>query len=897
MTLFTGARLGPYEILAPLGAGGMGEVYKARDIRLDRVVAIKVLPEDVAADPGRLRRFEQEARAASALNHPNILTVLDVGSDNSIPYIVTELVGGRTLFEVAARGALPVKTILDIATQIADGLACAHEARIVHRDLKPSNIMWTDDGLVKILDFGLAKTSTRAPRLDADSASVTASDSATGEGTLLGTTDYMSPEQASGSEVDFRSDQFALGTILYELETGERPFRRSSTVETLVAIIRDDPIPLESLRPDLPVPLRWITERCLAKRPRDRFASTLDLAQDFAVLRSHLAEVTASGRVREREAKPRSGLRWGALLATTAAAAAIAVFVIVTYRRREDPSVATPSRLSLLPASGTTLTFQGSVSAPVALSPSSKRVVFGARDPAGRDLLWVRSLDALTPVPISGTEGGSYPFWSPDERYIGFFAGGRLRKVPLSGGPPETLCDARDGRGGAWSSAGTILFAPDSAGPIFEVRDTGGEITPVTSEKGDKESFSHRWPSFLPDGDHFFYLVHYLDAARSDGGIYVSSIRTPERRRLLPDISNAAYAKPGYILFVRDDVLMAAPLDPAKLRLTGHPFSLGERVTFHPYRWDGAFSVSGDGVLAYQGSASAEAAQLTWFDRAGKRIETIGEPGDYGGIRLSPDGSLCAAEVRDPGTGKIDIWIFDLARKVASRLTTASTSISPVWSPDGAKVAFSSNRSGHWDLYAMSVADPAAPPEVIFESTAAKTPTDWTREGSMLFNTDATVPANRWEVWILSASRTPIALLKSPFDERDACLSPDGKLLAHVSNESGSEEVYVQTYPRSGWRRRVSTNGGRHPLWRPTGAELFYVGADQKLFAADFRPQAKPQVGLARALMDAPMPPSAADIPLYGVSRDGARLLIVSGRGTSGGSLTLVFDWTTALKK
>jgi serine/threonine protein kinase len=876
----------------------MGEVYKARDVRLDRFVAIKVLPADVAAEPGRLRRFEQEARAASALNHPNILTVLDVGSENSISFIATELVVGKTLRELILQHPLPVRLVLDVAIQIAEGLSSAHEAGIVHRDMKPSNVMWTDDRLVKIVDFGLAKVS-RAPRLEADSGSVTASDQATGEGALLGTTDYMSPEQATGAEVDFRSDQFALGTIVYELATGVRPFRRGSTFETLLAIVREEPVPLESLRPDLPAPLRWITARCLAKQPRDRFAATRDLARDLAMLRDHLSEITSPARVSGGADVPRSGgPSRGLALALTAVAVAATIVYAVFLRRPPEISrtPSTPLHLSLLPAPGTTLNFQGSISAPVALSPSGKRLTFGARDSAGRDLLWVRALNAPNLIPLPGTEGASYPFWSPDERFIGFFAEGRLRKIPAGGGLSETVCDARDGRGGAWTPRGTILFAPDSVGAILEVRDVGGEPRPVTAESLDKKSFSHRWPALLPDGEHFLYLVHYSEPGSRDGGLFVGSLRTSERRRLLPDITNAAYADPGQLLFVRDDVLMAAPFDPHTLRLTGSPVSVGERVTSHPYRWDAAFSAAA-GMLAYQEKGGSAQAQLTWYDRSGRRREAIGPPGDFGGIRLSPDGSLCAAELRDPLTGTLDLWIFDLVRGVSSRLTTGSMCVSPVWSPDGSRVAFSSNRSGNWDIYQKPVGDPAARDELMYESAGDKTPTDWLRDGTIVFNNAPAGPTHRWEIWLLAIPRVASAFLQTRYDERDACLSPDGKLIAYVSSESGAKEVYVQTYPRADWRRRVSTTGGVHPLWRSSGTELFFLGADQKLFATTVNAGPKADVPLATPLMEAPVPPSATDIPLYAVSQDGKRVLIGSAGATSATPLTVVLDWTATLKK
>jgi eukaryotic-like serine/threonine-protein kinase len=894
VTLSAGTRLGPYEILSPLGAGGMGEVYKSRDIRLDRFVALKVLPAEVASDPDRLRRFEQEARAASALNHPNILSVYDVGSRDTISYIVTELVEGKTLRDVLLSGPLPLKKLLDLAVQIAEGLASAHEAGIVHRDLKPANIMISKDGFAKILDFGLARIPAAPGGLgpDADTEASTETASETGPGAIVGTVSYMSPEQASGKRIDFRSDQFSFGSVLYEMATGRRAFPHGNNIDALSAILHNDPEP----RPGVLPPLRWIIERCLCKAPADRYLSTGDLARDLRSLRDHVDEITG-------ERRPDTAAAPGRRRRLARAAAAVATLVLTgllalsVYQGKSGSSSKRLLRVSVMPPPGSVLNVNGSSPAPVAVSPDGRRLVFGSRDASGVDLLWSRSIDSHTAEALAGTEGATYPFWSPDGRFIAFFAKGKLKRIPASGGSAQTVCEARDGRGGSWSPDGAILFAPDSAGPIYEVSDSGGDPRPVTAEALPRTEFSHRWPSLLPDGSHFLYLVRYPGRISTSEGIYVGSRRSTERRLLLHDISNAAYSAPGFLLFVREGILMGAAFDADRLRLTGGPLPLGEQIGYHTYRWNGAFSVSATGVLAYQGG-DIETARLAWFERTSRRSDPVGAVGDYGGIRLSPDGRYCAAELRDPATGAIDIWVYEFARGVANRLTSGSTCVSPVWSPDGRRIVYSSNRSGHWDLYQKSPAS-ASVEEMLYETQTDKTPTHWSDDGKLvLFNNAGTALKHRWEIWQLSASsHTATPYLRTAFDERDGTLSPDGRFLAYVADESGRQEVYVQSFPDGSEKRRVSTSGGWQPLWRRDGSELYYVAPDNKLMAVKIRESPALEIGEPETLFEAPFHSSASEVPRYAPSADGQKFLLVT-ESPSGGRLspiTLVINWPMVL--
>lgn len=875
----------------------MGEVYRARDVRLGRTVAIKVLPADVSSDPERLRRFESEARAASALSHPNILAVYDVGAADSISYIAMECVEGKTLGELLLLGPLPVRKLLDIAVSIAEGLSSAHEAGIIHRDLKPSNVIVSKEGHVKVLDFGLAKLEPTASG-PADATETTEVFTPTEPGTVVGTAGYMSPEQAGGKPLDFRSDQFAFGSILYEMATGRRAFRGETPVDTLVAILRGEPEPIGKVNSAIPAPLRWIVERCLAKSPADRFASTRDLSRDLSSLRDHLSEIGAPSPGEGLRVGSPAGVRPWSWFLWWLIPLFLAVVLLATFWPRRPPS-APVMRLSVLPPPKASFNFATSAPAPAAISSDGREIVFGARDSSGQSLLWVRSLDGLTARPLAGTEGATYPFWSPDGRSIGYFANGKIKKIAASGGAPQTLCDASDGRGGSWSREGVILFAPEGLGRIYRVPETGGEPTAVTKLPPGVKGVTHRWPSFLPDGRHFLYLARDTTSPARKSEVRISSLDSRLSDFLLKGTSNAIYATSGHLLFVREGALLALPFDAKQLRSTGPPTTVVEEVEFHPYRWNGIFSVSETGVLVFQAGRLLDLSRLAWFDRSGKEIGQTGPLEEFAGLRLSPDGRLCAVEVRDSRAGTIDIWIADIARGILTRLTRGGgISDSPTWSPDGARLAFASNRTGEWKLYAVSAEGEGE--AVVLDHAGGLAPNDWSSDGKLLLlNASAPVSGAGWDLWTLKLpdGRTD-RLLREAFNETSGRFSPDGHWLAYASDESGPTEVYVRHLRGSGQKKRVSGGGGNQPVWRRDGRELFYLSADNRIMAVEVRPGASLEIGNPVPLFRVRVKASASDIPVFDASADGQRFVVNSLLEEEGRApLTAVLNWTQALKR
>jgi serine/threonine protein kinase len=613
-----GTRLGRYEIRSKLGAGGMGEVYRAHDERLNRDVAIKVLPAALSQDTDRLRRFEQEAQAAGALNHPNILAVYDVGMHDGSPYIVSELLEGEELREQLNDGPLPQRKALDYAQQIAQGLAAAHERGITHRDLKPENLFITTDGRVKILDFGLAKL--RPPRNESTSSEIDTRKQITDPGTVMGTVGYMSPEQVRGHEADHRLDIFSFGSILYEMLAGQRAFRRDTMAETMTAILKEEPPELSETNAKISLPLEKIVRRCLEKKPERRFHSTHDLA--FAI-ESLSGTATSSGQTltaltalstRSRITRHLPWIVAGVLFIALLGALP---FVISSLRRAP---VETPlTRVSVLPPEKSTL-------GTVTVSPDGRRLAFIATDATRKRLLWVRPLDSLAAQPLAGTDDAIYPFWSPDSRFIGFFAGGKLKKIEVTGGSPSTLCNAPNGRGGAWNRDDIIIFAPDNRGGLSRVSAAGGEPSPATTLDSSRQENTHRFPQFLPDGRHFLYFARSVQPENS--AIYVSSLDQPKAKRIISTDANVAYAPPGYLLFAREGTLMAQVFDAASLALTGVPFGVAEQVGHFRSNNEAYFSVSETGILVYQ-SGDAGKTQLVWFDRSGKQLGALGPPGDY----------------------------------------------------------------------------------------------------------------------------------------------------------------------------------------------------------------------------------------------------------------------------
>jgi len=892
--------LGPYRILSPLGAGGMGEVYRARDTRLDREVAIKVLPADFAKDADRLRRFEQEARATSSLNHPNILIVHDLGTHDGAPYIVSELLEGEELRAPLNHGALTLRKALDYAKQVASGLAAAHEKGIVHRDLKPENLFITTDGRVKILDFGLAKLKRQPMRAAVDSEAPTALPPQTDPGTVMGTVGYMAPEQVEGKEADHRADIFALGVILYEMLTGRRAFEGTSAVAVMSAILRDEPEELTAVNEKIPPQLERVVRRCLEKRPAQRFQSASDLGFALEALSTPsgsrletatvLPAVTGGPRVRRRE-------RWAWIIAAVSVVALLTAlpFAIAYFWR--DRAEVRAVRAFILPPEKSSFNFTGNNAGPVAVSPDGRRLAFVATTAEGKNLLWVRSLDALAAQALAGTEGASYPFWSPEGRFIGFFAQGKLKKIDAAGGPALTLCDAPQGRGGTWNRNEVIVFAPNNTGMLYRVSASGGAPSAVTQLDEARGEVSHRWPCFLPDGEHFLYLGGGLGLDEGEAAaIYVTSLESPGSKLLLQASSNVVYAL-EHLLFLREATLFAQPFDAKRLETVGDAFPIAEQVQDVSGFARGVFSVSEQGVLAYQTGSAMGNSQLTWFDRNGQPRGVLGDLGRYNNLQLSPDGKRAMVSITDPQTRRPDLWLIDVASGNRRRFTFDPAAERSVhWSPNGSRIVFNSNRKNHFDIY-QKAASGEGSEELLLESKLDKYPSSFSPDGRLLLYFMAD-PKTGLDLWVLplGGGRQPFPFLQTEFNESGGQLSPDGHWIAYQSDESRRNEIYVAPFPGPSGKRQVSTSGGSFAKWRGDGKELFYRAPNNKLMAAEINGQgATFEVGAVRPLFEIRRGGQGS---VYGVTADGQRFLVNTAvEQKSSAPITLVQNWTAGLKR
>ena len=871
----------------------MGEVYRARDTRLGREVAVKVISSAVAGNVEHLRRFEQEARSASALSDPHIVTVFDVGEQDGVHYFASELVEGGDLRARLEDGPLPVRKAIEIAEQIASGLASAHEKGITHRDLKPENILLTKSGVAKIADFGLAKLA-ETPGAEL-SQMPTADRIETTAGIVMGTVSYMSPEQASGRKVSFRSDQFSFGLILYEMLTGKLAFRKETKAETVASILRDEPPPIADSNPSVPNPLCWIVERCLAKDPEERYASTRDLAREFSGVRRHASETSAPGRPARAAAATarRNGIAWA-----LAGAAATAAVWFATARFRPPSEAPAGVRFQIEAPPKATFNVIGRDAGPLAVSPDGRQIAFVATSSEGQKQVYLRSLDALDARPLPGTDGASYPFWSPDSRAIGFFAGSKLRKVASSGGPVQSLCDAPLGRGGTWSRDGVIIFSPGAYDPLYRVSASGGTPVPVTGIVDPEHESSHRWPQFLPDGRHFLFLRFGTSYAptRQDSAICLGSLDSRTAKVIVPANSSFAYAPSGQILYVRDDTLVAAPFDAKRGQLTGPTIPIAQHVLLYRNTSSAAFSVSDNGVLAYQSGPIPPVSELDWFERGGKLLGSVGDPGDYEDPRLSPDGRRLATNRIDPASGASNIWIFDMAGGGGTRFTfSQSVNHYPVWSPDGSRMAFDTNRNGPADIFMKSL-EGSGEERSVLASDVSQSPTDWSPDGSTLVF-ERLDPRTKYDLWRLSlkAGATPEPIVRSDSSETDGRISPDGKWLAYASNESGTWEVYVTAFPGPGGRWQVSNGGGVQPVWSRTGKEIFFLAADRKLMAAPCVTGPTFEVGAPKALFQT-LARYTGNVA-YDVAPDGRFLVnTVVGAGAAP-PITVVTNWDAALKK
>jgi serine/threonine protein kinase len=855
----------------------MGEVYRARDPRLGREVAVKVLPASFSSDPDRMRRFEQEARAAGILNHPNITAVYDVGTLDGSPYVVTELLEGETLRSRLGGGALAPRRAIDYATQVAHGLAAAHEKGIVHRDLKPENLFVTKDGRLKILDFGLAKLT--QPEKGGPHTNLPTETAGTEPGVVLGTLGYMSPEQVRGRAADARSDIFSFGAILYEMLSGKRAFHRDTAADTMSAILREEPPDLSSTNRQVSPVLDRIIRHCLEKDPEARFHSAHDLA--FQLQASAAEESAAPSAVVPPRARVRPGL-----LALGAIVLILAVAVVALLARRPLAARSLQTvRFALPIPSGMTYS-PGEISRGVSISPDGSRIVVEAFS-KGRRHLFLRPLDSNQTTELEGTDGASAHFWSPDSRFIAFFADRKLKKIPAAGGPPEELCDADFAMLGTWNREGTILFAGISPTGIFRVSDRGGNAIRVTTPSGHETA--HLWPHFLPDGRRFLYMGS--TAGIEERAVFLSSLDSKERRAVAPIHSRFEYAPPGYLVFARDGALFAQSFDEKKALLTGEPHLLAASVHYFYGPAHATFSVSGTGILAYQ--TAEPLSRLLWYDRAGREIGGLGQPSVMHGVRISPDGERVAVAIDNQRTGTSDVWVFEIQRGVSTRLhSDPEDEKSPVWSADGSKLLYRSDHKGPPDVYEIGVGAPGSERPVL-ERPGVQQPEDISRDGRFLVYLNDTQA--RAEIWRLplQGEAKPSPWLRTPFNVSSPRFSPDGRWLAYDSDESGNPEVYVATTEGGGEKRRLSPAGGSRPRWRRDGRELDYLAPDGFVMAVPVTLGTKVEAGVPARLFRVD-----SEIQDYDVAPDGSRFLVSTPIEKAQESpLRVILNWPTIMTK
>jgi Tol biopolymer transport system component/predicted Ser/Thr protein kinase len=883
VTLAAGSRLGPYEILSAIGAGGMGEVYRARDTRLERTVAIKVLPEHLTSDADLRQRFEREAKTISQISHPHICALYDVGRDGDRDYLVMEYLEGETLAQRLDKGALPAEQLLRYGIEIADALDKAHRQGIVHRDLKPGNVMLTKSG-VKLLDFGLAKfqAAARGESLSGVSRLGTqaqASAPLTERGTVLGTFQYMAPEQLEGGEADARSDIFAFGAVLYEMATGKKAFSGKSQASLAGSILRDDPQSVTEIAPMIPPAVNRVVKTCLAKDPEDRFQTAHDVKLQLQWIAEGGSQAGVPAPVAARR-KSRERLAWGVAAAAVVAAAALGFGFV-----RRAPAPPRAVRFEVAAPEGVI-----AIDAP-RVSPDGRYLAFSATDSEGKTRIWVRPLNALTAQPLNGTEGTGRPFWSPDSRFLGFIAEGKLKKIEVTGGPAQKICDAPTGADGSWSSQGVILYDGTGKDPIYRVPAAGGTPTVAVKTETAGKDGQVGWPEFLPDGRHFLFMA--IGTKREDSAYRVGTLDSADSKPFAPAQTLVTYAPPGYLLFVRDKTLVAQRFDPKALRTQGEPIPLAEHIGTDSVGL-ATFSVSRDGTLAYRtGEAGA---RLLWVDPSGKELDALGDRGEYANPALSKTADRLVFDLNDPRSGKTDIWIRDLARGVNSRFTFGDGNNGiPIWSPDGNTVVFRSDRNGTPDLFEKP-ASGQGEEKILLKSDEQKFPTDWSGDGRYIAFASQNQKTG-WNSWALPTfgDRKPIPIVVGAFAELMPKFSPDGRFVAYQSNESGRGEIYVQSFPVASGKWQVSSSGGSDPAWSADGKKIFYRAADQKLMAVDVEAGETFKAGIPQPLFPARVQPGIARNK-YVVSGSGERFLFVAPLGREALTPTnVVLNWQSEL--
>jgi eukaryotic-like serine/threonine-protein kinase len=880
VTLEPGARLGPYEIIGPLGAGGMGEVYRAKDTRLGREVAVKVLPEHLSESSEVRARFEREARTVSSLNHPHICTLYDVGQEGTTDYLVMELVEGETLADRLERGPLPIPEVLRLGIQISDALDRAHRAGVVHRDLKPGNVMLTRPG-AKLMDFGLARAMGAG---DAPGGSGTALTAAlthsptmaqplTAQGSILGTFQYMSPEQMEGKEADARSDLWALGCVLYEAATGRKAFAGKSQASLIGAIMNVDPPPMAEIAPLTPPALERLVRACLTKDPEERIQTAHDIRLQLEWIRDAgsqagvPAPVAAQRRSRER-------------IAWTLAAVGLAAAGVLLFLQLKAPTPEEAFQAVILPPAGNRLPPYSST---ISLSPDGRSLVFLAGS-EGNASMWWRPLgsEVARPMPESDAALRSM-FWSPDSRYFGYSVGGKLRKVAVGGGAPTTICNVKWCRGADWGSRDQIVFAAAPEGPLYAVSAAGGEPAQVTTLGAARHETSHRFPSFLPDGEHFLFVA--LPGGTGGFDVFLGSLKSKEVRKILAADSAAIYAEPGYLLFAREGKILAQPFDPRRLELSGEAAVLADAPPSSELDAEPVASASDDRRIVFLRSG-VTSTRLQWHDRKGIAQDTVPlPPGPWNMYRLSPDRRTAAV------MNGSELWLVDLGRFIPTRFAnTFSKEADAAWFGDSRRIAFSSNRSGRAEIYVGSTTGAGEPQIVPTTDAQFKTVWDISADGkTMVFGQLG--DTNTWDLWVLPLQEggKPVPYQAGPGHERRARVSPDGKWLAYDSDESGQSEVYVQSFPVPGRKVRISVDGGRGPGWTRGGKELLY-GKGDIVMSVPIILGTELEPGTQQPLMTVPEGTTGGD-----GTADGERFLISTGPPVQR-DIRVILNWPALLK-
>ncbi len=882
MSLTAGTKLGPYEILSPAGAGGMGEVYRARDTRLQRTVAVKVLPSHLSSNPELRQRFEREARAISSLQHPHICTLHDIGRQGGIDYLVLEYLEGETLAARLQKGPLPLDQLLKIAVEIAGALDKAHRQGILHRDLKPGNIILTKSG-AKLTDFGLAKPS-RAALPDKDGLTLSKTP-LTAEGRLVGTFQYMAPEQLEGKEADARSDIFSLGCVLYEMATGRLAFDGKSPISVLAAILEKQPEPLRKLKPMTPPALEHIVSSCLAKNPDDRFQTAHDIKLELEwILQSGAAPIAASKR--------RNPAMWAlvALAALLIGALGTASFVWRPH------AYAYSVRSAIEPPPKTQFHFAGDLGGPATVSPDGRLLAFSARDENSRHMLWVRPLDSLVAAPLAGTEDAYYPFWSPDSRSLGFFARGKLKRIDIAGGAPIDLADATTGRGGTWNQSNTILFVPNAFEVVYSLSASGGTPKPVTKLDKARHS-SHRWPSFLPDGNHFVYLaVSHTSGAHENDELRVGALDGSVDERIVSTHANAQFAS-GHLLYMRDRSLVAQVFDPSKLQLAGAPEVLADSVEYQPGWWNAVFSASHNGVLAYSAASGPGGTNLEMLDRDGKVHSKLAEHDWFNNLALSADGEKLLVVVGQPSS---DLWIYDLAHSSKRRLTfKPSGQVQAVWSPDGKEAFFSATRVQPKLLRKAISGIGEEQPLLTIPGRQALIAIS--HDGRYLAYMQADPGKSRGPLCILplQGDRQPFTFIPEGEFVDAAEFSPDDHWVIYTSPESGHVDVYATDFPKHQGKWQISTGGGGQPRWSRDGKEIFYMTYNGDLMAVPVNTHSGTiETGEPKRLFHVNLPPVLTfDSRFYAVTPDSKHFVaITAGDETEHEEVVLVTNWDAKLK-